>query len=76
MALRSFAMIATITQVALASSTKKLRPISPVNPYPMGIDKIPTDINKKNNLWVKNPRVKAGTCDEECFYKDYNNKWC
>ena len=76
MALRYLLCIAACIIQVNSQNSKRLRPISPVKPYPMGIDKIPFDETLKKKTWVKNPRVRAGTCNEECFYKDLNNKWC
>ena len=57
MALRYLALLVLLIAIVSGQSQKRLRPISPVKPYPMGVDKVPIASENQKKPWVKNPRV-------------------
>ena len=77
-------LAATIAEVALADEnlpviTRKLRPVSPHNPYPFNKDRVIVESSQPKGapLKRKSPIVQSGvTCSEECFFKDLNSRWC
>jgi len=68
--------LAILSLLSLVDARRKIRPVSPTNPYPFRVDNNNIDEYKAKHKKHKSPIVKAGTCPEECFFKDLNNYWC
>jgi len=71
----SLAVLALFSIVDVEAK-RKIRPVSPTNPYPFRVDDHNIEAYKAKHKKHKSPIVKAGTCPEECFFKDLNNYWC
>jgi len=74
----SLAALLLLDSFDLVDARRKIRPVSPTNPYPFKVDNNNIEEYKKQNKnKKKSPIVKSGaTCPEECYFKDLNNYWC